>query len=42
MGINCAPPVAEFYFIFFCYERDSMLSLSDNNEADVIEAFNST
>ena len=25
-----------------CYERDFMLSLSDNNLADVIEAFNST
>ena len=26
----------------FCYDRDFMLSLSDNNQADVIEAFNST
>ena len=26
----------------FCYERDFMLSLSDNTQADVIEAFNST
>ena len=26
----------------FCYERDFMLSLSDNNQADIIEAFNST
>ena len=24
------------------YERDFMLSLSDNNQADVVEAFNST
>ena len=27
---------------FFCYERDFMLSLSDNNQADIIKAFNST
>ena len=26
----------------FCYERDFMLSLSDNNQADVVEASNST
>ena len=26
----------------FCYERDFMLFLSDNNQSDVIEAFNST
>ena len=25
----------------FCYEKDFMLSLSDNTQADVIEAFNS-
>ena len=29
-------------FVLFCYERDFMLSLSDNNQADIIEAFNST
>ena len=38
MGTNCAPLVADL----FCYERDFMLSLSDYNQADVIEAFNST
>ena len=38
MGTNCAPLVADL----FCYERDFMLSLSDNNQADIIEAFNST
>ena len=27
---------------FFCYERDFMLSLSDNNQTDIIEAFSST
>ena len=26
----------------FCYERDFILSLSDNNQADVVEAFNPT
>ena len=40
MGTNCAPLVADSFL--FCYERDFMLSLSDNNQADIIEAFNST
>ena len=40
MGTNCAPLVADFFL--FCYERDLMLSLSDNNQADIFEAFNST
>ena len=40
MGTNGAPIVADF--LLFCYERDFMLSLSDNNQADVVEAFNST
>ena len=26
----------------FCYERDFVLSLSDNNQTDIIEALNST
>ena len=26
----------------FCYERDFLLSLLDNNQSDIIEAFNST
>ena len=30
---HCAP---------YCYERDFVLSLSDNNQTDIIEAFNST
>ena len=29
-------------FYLFCYERDFITSLSDNNQADIIEAFNST
>ena len=40
MGTNCAPLVADL--IWFCYERDFMLSLSENNQADFVEAFNST
>ena len=40
MGTNCAPLVADLSLL--CYERDFMLSLSDNNPADVVEAFNST
>ena len=40
MGTNCAHLVADLFL--FCYERDFMLSLSDNNQADIIEAFNST
>ena len=28
--------------LFFCYERDFMKSLSRENQADIIEAFNST
>ena len=40
MGTNCAPLVADLFL--FCYERDLMLSLSKDNQSDVIEAFNST
>ena len=40
MGTNCAPLVADLFL--FCYERDFMLSLSDYNQADIIEAFDST
>ena len=36
MGANWAPLVADL--ILFCYERDFMLSLSDNNQTDIIEA----
>ena len=40
MGTNCTPLVADLFL--FCYERDFILSLSDNNQTDIIEAFNST
>ena len=40
IGNNCAPLVADSFV--FCYERDFMLSLSENNQPDIIEAFNAT
>ena len=40
MGTKCAPLVSDLFL--FCHERDFMLSLSDNNQTDIIEAFNST
>ena len=40
MGTNCAPLVAELFL--FCYERDFMKSLSRENQADIIDAFNSS
>ena len=40
MGTNCVPLAADLFL--FSYEREFMLSLSDNNKADVVEAFKST
>ena len=40
MGTNCAPLVADLFL--FCYERYFMASLFDDNQADIIKAFNST
>ena len=40
MGTNCTPLVADLFH--FCYESDFMKSLSRENQADIIEAFNST
>ena len=37
IGTNCAPLVADLFL--FCYERDLMLFLSDNNQTDIIKAF---
>ena len=43
MGTYCALLVANIFFFFLlCYERDFILSLSDNNQSEVIEAFIST
>ena len=40
MGTNCTPLVADLFLYY--YKRDSMHSLNHDNQADVIEAFNST
>ena len=40
MGTDCAARVE--YLFLFCYERDFMRSLSDNNQTAIIEYFNST
>ena len=40
MHTNCAPLVTDLFL--FCYERYFMTSLSDDNQSDIIEAFNST
>ena len=40
MGTYCAPLVADVFL--FCYEREFMVSLSDDKQADVIDAFNTT
>ena len=40
MGTNCVPLVADLFL--FCYERDFMMSLSDDKKAGIIDAFNTT
>ena len=40
MGTNCAPLVADLFL--FWYERDFMMSLSDDKQAEVIDTFNTT
>ena len=40
MGTNFAPLVVDLFF--FCYERDFMMSLSNDKQADIIGAFNTT
>ena len=40
MGTNCAPLVADLFL--FCYERDLMMFLSDDKQADIIDVFNTT
>ena len=40
MGTSCAPLVADL--VLFSYERDFMMSLSDDKQADIIDAFNTT
>ena len=38
MGIDCAPLVADLFLLY--YERDFMMSPSDDKQADFIDAFN--
>ena len=38
IGTNCSLLVADLFM--FCYERDFMKSLSDDKQADIIDAFN--
>ena len=40
MGTSFAPLVADLFL--FCYEREFMISLSDDKQADIIDAFNTT
>ena len=40
MGTYCVSLVADLFLL--CYERVFILSLSDNNQADVVEAINSS
>ena len=40
MDTNCAPLVANLFL--FCYERDFMMYLSGDKQADIIDAFNTT
>ena len=40
MGTDCAPLVVDLFM--FCYEKDFMMSLSDDKQADVINSFNTT
>ena len=37
MGTNCAPIMADLFL--FCYERDFMMSLSEEKQSEVIKAF---
>ena len=40
MGTHYAPHVADLFLV--CYDSDFMLSLLDNNQTDIVQAFNST
>ena len=41
MAAKSAPLVA-IYLLILCYERDFMMSLSGDKQADIIDAFNTT
>ena len=38
MGTNCASLFIDFFF--FCYEKDILMSLFDDKQADIIEVLN--
>ena len=40
MGTNFAPLVSDLFL--FCYERNFIMSLIDDKQADIIDAFNTT
>ena len=40
MSTNCAPMVADLFLL--CYEIEFKMSLSDDKQADIIDAFNTT
>ena len=40
MGTNCTPLVADLFL--FCHERDYMMSLVEEKQSEVIEAYNKT
>ena len=40
MGTYCATLVANLFL--FCYDRDFMMSLSNDKQANIIDAFNTT
>ena len=40
MGTSCDPLVSDLFW--FCYERDFMMSLFDDQQADIIDAFKIT
>ena len=40
MGTYCTPLVADLFL--FCYESDFMMFLSDDKQADIIDALNTT
>ena len=40
MGTNCALLIADLFL--FCYERNFMMSLTDDKQSDIIDAFSTT
>ena len=40
VALGCGLSVSLVADLFFCYEKDFILTVSDNNQTDIIEAFN--